>query len=171
MVLSIWSVSKFLYTVIKGRLRNWLVNTDPDAWIDQLYGVFNKSSVISRWPVHLPWCFSGVLFTSTLHNIISICYWLLPHITIAKTMDSGERGMNLVTMTIINPLKKYWPSLGIEPETSCVQVLHSTDWAMGLGRSWQNKNKEIRNLFQSLWGRRGLYYHSKFHSYHPNPML
>ena len=27
-------------------------------------------------------------------------------------MDSGERGMNPVTMTIINPWKEYRPSLG-----------------------------------------------------------
>ena len=35
-------------------------------------------------------------------------YWLLSHITIVETMDSGEREMNLVTMTIINQ-KKYLP--------------------------------------------------------------
>ena len=34
------------------------------------------------------------------------------HITIVKTMDSGERGMNHVAMTIINPQKKYWQSWG-----------------------------------------------------------
>ena len=27
-------------------------------------------------------------------------------------MDSGERGMNPVAMTIINPWKEYWPSRG-----------------------------------------------------------
>ena len=27
-------------------------------------------------------------------------------------MNSGERGMNPVAMTIINPRKKYWPSRG-----------------------------------------------------------
>ena len=30
--------------------------------------------------------------------------------TIVETTDSGERGMNLVAMTIINPGKEYWPS-------------------------------------------------------------
>ena len=34
-------------------------------------------------------------------------------------MDSGERGMNPVAMTIINPRKEYKPSLWIEPATSC----------------------------------------------------
>ena len=27
-------------------------------------------------------------------------------------MDSNERGINLVAMTIINPRKEYWPSQG-----------------------------------------------------------
>ena len=34
------------------------------------------------------------------------------HITIVKTTDSSERGMNPVTMTIISPRKEYWPSRG-----------------------------------------------------------
>ena len=34
------------------------------------------------------------------------------HITVVETTDSGERGMNPVIMTIINPRKKYWPSRG-----------------------------------------------------------
>ena len=36
-------------------------------------------------------------------------------------MDSGERRMNLVAKSIINPQKEYWPSPGIEPTTSCSQ--------------------------------------------------
>ena len=40
------------------------------------------------------------------HNILSK---LLCHITIIKTMDSGERGMNPVAITIINLRKEYWP--------------------------------------------------------------
>ena len=39
-------------------------------------------------------------------------HWLLSHITIVDTTDSGERGMNPVAMTIINPRKEYWPSQG-----------------------------------------------------------
>ena len=30
--------------------------------------------------------------------------------TIVETTDSGDRGMNPVAMTIINPRKEYWPS-------------------------------------------------------------
>ena len=50
-------------------------------------------------------------------------------------MDSGERGMNPVAMTIINPWKEYWPSWRIKPATFYYQVLYATDWAMGLGKS------------------------------------
>ena len=32
--------------------------------------------------------------------------------TIVETTDSGERKINLVAMTIINPQKEYWPSRG-----------------------------------------------------------
>ena len=51
-------------------------------------------------------------------------------------MDSGEREMNTVTMTITNPLKKYWPSQGIEPATTCSQVLYASDWAFPLTKQW-----------------------------------
>ena len=49
-----------------------------------------------------------------------------------STMDSGERGMNPVAMTIISPRKVAEP--GIEPATSCSQVRNATDWAKGLGK-------------------------------------
>ena len=39
-------------------------------------------------------------------------HWLLSHITIVETADSGERGMNPVAMTIINSRKEYWPRRG-----------------------------------------------------------
>ena len=49
-------------------------------------------------------------------------------------MDSGERGMNPVTLTVINPRKEYWPSRGSNQR---LLVLKSctlpTDSAMGLG--------------------------------------
>ena len=56
-------------------------------------------------------CFPGVHLTSTLHNFLSKPL-TLSHITIVETTDKGERGMNPVTMTIINPRKEYWPSRG-----------------------------------------------------------
>ena len=54
-------------------------------------------------------CFPGVLLTG-IHTIFFPCNWLLFYITIVEIMDSGERGMNPVTMTFINPRKEYWPS-------------------------------------------------------------
>ena len=67
--------------------------------------VFNSILVISLRPVHLSmlsWS-SEVLLTSTTHNILS-------KTLAAFQMDSGERGMNPVAMTIINPRKEYWTS-------------------------------------------------------------
>ena len=47
-------------------------------------------------------CFPGVLFTGTLHNTLSNPL-AASHIAIVKTLDSDERGVNHVAMTIINP--------------------------------------------------------------------
>ena len=53
-------------------------------------------------------CFPGVLGT-----IFFLSHRLLSHVTIVETTDSGERGMNSIAMTIINPRKKCWPSWGL----------------------------------------------------------
>ena len=42
-------------------------------------------------------------------------------------MDSGERGMNPVVMTIINPWKKILAKPKIGPVSPSSQVLHTTD--------------------------------------------
>ena len=54
-------------------------------------------------------CLLGVLFTRKQHNILSKPLAAF-FITIVKTMDSIERGMNPVAMTIISPRKYFWPS-------------------------------------------------------------
>ena len=54
-------------------------------------------------------CFLGVFFLKT---VFFPSHWLLSQITIVETTDSGERGMNPVTMTVINPRKEYWLSWG-----------------------------------------------------------
>ena len=51
-------------------------------------------------------------FQPVLNTIIFPSHWLLSHVTIVETTDSGERGMNPVAMTIINPRKEYCPSRG-----------------------------------------------------------
>ena len=68
--------------------------------------ILNSISVISRWPVHLS-MFSWSSFKSVLHTIFSPSHWLFSHVTIVETMDSCERGINPVAMTIINPRKEY----------------------------------------------------------------
>ena len=57
-------------------------------------------------------------FSPVLCTIYFPRHRLLSQITIVETTDSGERGMNRVKATIINPWKDYWPSPGIEPATS-----------------------------------------------------
>ena len=49
-------------------------------------------------------------------------HWLLSHITIVETTENGERGVNPVAMTIINPRKEYWQSCG---SNQCPSVLKS----------------------------------------------
>ena len=59
---------------------------------------------------------------SSAHNILSN-HWLLSNITTLKTTDSSERQMNLIVMTMIS--SQIVAELGIEPATSCSQVLNS----------------------------------------------
>ena len=47
-----------------------------------------------------------------LRTIFFPSHWLLSHLTIVETTDSGDRGMNPVTKTIINPWKEHRPSRG-----------------------------------------------------------
>ena len=57
--------------------------------------------------------------------IIFISHWLLSHITIIETIDSGKRRMNSAAMTIINPWKEYWSSRGSNQRPP---VLSSCTW-------------------------------------------
>ena len=49
-------------------------------------------------------------FLPVLCKIFFPSHRLLSHITIIKTMDSSERGMNPVPLTINHPGKEYWPN-------------------------------------------------------------
>ena len=64
-------------------------------------------------------------------------HWLLSHITIVDTIDSGERGMNPVAMTIINRRKEYWPSRGSNQRPP---ILKSATLPTELGCSNTNNN-------------------------------
>ena len=52
-------------------------------------------------------------FLPVLPTIFLLSHWQLSHITIIETMGSSEKGMNPLTLTIINPWKEYWPSWGL----------------------------------------------------------
>ena len=57
-------------------------------------------------------------------------HWLLSHLTIVKTTDCGERGMNPVSLTAIDPRKEYWLSRGSNqrPPIHNIATLPSELW-------------------------------------------
>ena len=59
---------------------------------------------VASAPIHA----SQEFFQSVLHTILLPSQWLLSYLTNVETTDSGERGMNPVTMT----QKEYEPSQG-----------------------------------------------------------
>ena len=52
-------------------------------------------------------------FLPVLHTILFPSHWL--HSYIVEIMDSGERGMNPVAVTIVIHRKGYWPSRNQRP--------------------------------------------------------
>ena len=71
--------------------------------------VFNVNISLNMYIVVASASTDAVLefFSPVLHTIFFSSHWLLSHITISETMDRGEKGMNLVAMTLINPWKEY----------------------------------------------------------------
>ena len=85
-------------------------------------------------------CFPRVLLTSNPRNIP---HRLLSHITLVEITDSGERGMNPVAMTIINPQKEYWPSRGSNQRPPVLKyTMVSTElWGSALIKKEQTRHK------------------------------
>ena len=124
-------------------MRAWLLRNQATqkcltryiALIDSMVfnAVFNTISVVSRRPVHLP-----MLSWSSLKSVLLIIFfpsnWLLSHIIIVEIMDSGERGMNPIVMTIINPRKEYWMRRGSnrQPPVLKFWALPTELWGSGL---------------------------------------
>ena len=58
---------------------------------------------------------------------------LLSYINIVKAMESSERGINPVSMAVINPWKEYWPSRGSNQQLpvlkSCMLPTELWGWA------------------------------------------
>ena len=77
-------------------------------WVNAVYNMYFSYITAASAPIHTFLEF----FYSVLHTIFFPSHWLLSYLTTVKTTDSGERGMNPVSMTIINPWKEYWPSQG-----------------------------------------------------------
>ena len=72
---------------------------------------------------------------------------LLSHIAIVEITDCGERGMNPVTMTIVDPQKEYLPSLG---SNQCPPILKSGTLPTELGCSAKKRIKALKMLVWHL---------------------
>ena len=67
---------------------------------------------------------------------------LFSHTTIVKTMDTGETGMNPVTITIIDLFKEYWLNQGSTSYLLSLQLLYATHRARGFGLNNTNPEKD-----------------------------
>ena len=76
------------------------------------YGVFNAISILFQIYCRGQCTYNAFLefFLPELNTIFFSSHWLLSYITITGKMDSGERGMNVVKITVITPRTEYWPS-------------------------------------------------------------
>ena len=94
--------------------------------------VFNSISVISLRPVRL-----SMLFRSSFNQYSAQysfqatgCFF---HITIVETVDTGEKGISPVAMTITNPRKEYWPSWGSNQRPSILKSCTLPNDRLGYG--------------------------------------
>ena len=67
-------------------------------------------------PIHVSWSF--------LDQYSAQYSFQATGLTIVETTDSGERGMNPVAMTIINPQKEYWPIRGLNQRPPVLKYLN-----------------------------------------------
>ena len=91
----------------------------------QATGCFTSFHVYRSGQCTYP-CIPAVVLISSLHNIPPKPLAACQH-NIVETMNSSERGMNLGAMTIHQSSEKLLADPGIEPATSCSQILHATD--------------------------------------------
>ena len=84
-------------------------------------------------------------FQPVLYTIFFPSYWLLSQLTIVERMDSSERGMNLVAMTIINLRKEYWLGRGSNqrPPVPKSTMLPTRLW----GLAKKKRRKFLSNTF------------------------
>ena len=106
------------------QMNDWLIGLLYGVWCH--FQQYFSYIVVVNAPIHA----FLVLFYPTLWTTFFPNYWLLSDVTPVETMDSSERGMNPVSMTIVNPRKEYWPNR--VSATFFSQVCNATDWAMGL---------------------------------------
>ena len=90
-----------------------------------------------------PICAFLEFFEPVLRTIFSTSHWLVSLMTVVETTENGERGMNPVASTIINPGKEYWPS-GDQTSNLLSQIHNATNSAMGLGIFIDTKPKYVQ---------------------------
>ena len=88
--------------------------------------------------------------TPVLRTIFFPSHWLLFNITIVETTDSGERGMNPVTITIINPQKEYWPSRGSNQRPPVLKSATLQTELWGSASIWDSPNFIARQCLSVL---------------------
>ena len=94
---------------------------------------FNSISVIFRRSVQLS-ILSWSSFNQSLHTIFFPSHWLLSHITIVGTTDSGERGTESCRNDCHQSSQITLAEPGIEPTTSCSAMLPTELWGSALHR-------------------------------------
>ena len=104
----------------------WLIDWLP---VIVLNAFFNGISVILRCTCP---CLSGVLLTSTLHNILSKPLAAFPQNHCQKNGQLWQRNESCRN-DYHQSLERILAEPGIEPATSWFQVCNATNWAMGLG--------------------------------------
>ena len=96
-------------------------------------------------------CFAKFLFSPVLHTIFFPSHWLLSHITIVETMDSGERNVPCRS-DYHQSSERILAKPGIEPAISCSQFLYTTNRAMGLGfYLFKDKYGHIENVCKAFF--------------------
>ena len=84
--------------------------------------VFHIISVKSSRPVHLSMlsCSSFYQYSAQYSSKVTGCFF---RIAIVETINSDEKGMNPVAMTIVNPWQEYWPSRGSNQRSPVLKPL------------------------------------------------
>ena len=63
-----------------------------------------------------------------------------------KTMDNGERGINPVAMTFVNPGREYWPSRGSNQQPPVLKACMLPTLLWGWALNFNTLQEELQNI-------------------------